>query len=139
MKIMVVDDEQDVQLLFKQKFRKELRKGEIDIFFASSAQEAIDYLEQEETRVMLILSDINMPGMSGLDLLKAVKEKFPDLKVFMITAYGADDNYKTAIQYGADDYLNKPVDFNKLKEKILSILANSSEGVNDAGQNFGGR
>ena len=121
MKIMVVDDEEDVQLLFRQKFRKEIKKGQIEFQFAFSAKEALDYLNnQSENCVVLILSDINMPGMNGLELLKIIKKKFPNLKVFMITAYGDEENYRIAIEYGADDYLHKPVEFDNLKERILN-------------------
>lgn len=121
MKIMVVDDEEDVQLLFRQKFRKEIKKGQIEFQFAFSAKEALEYLDgQPENCVILILSDINMPGMNGLELLKIIKEKFPNLKVFMITAYGDEENYKVAMEYGADDYLHKPVEFDNLKDKILN-------------------
>jgi CheY-like chemotaxis protein len=122
MKIMVVDDEEDVQLLFRQKFRKEIRKGMIDFFFAFSAQEALDYLHNAEpNNLVLILSDINMPGMNGLELLKSIKAKFPHLRVFMMTAYGDEENNRKASEYGADDYLNKPVEFENLKEKIFSL------------------
>jgi YesN/AraC family two-component response regulator len=121
MKIMVVDDEEDVQLLFRQKFRKEIKQGQIEFQFAFSAKEALEYLNsQPENCVVLILSDINMPGMNGLELLKIIKEKFPNLKVFMITAYGDEENYKVAMEYGADDYLHKPVEFDNLKDKILN-------------------
>jgi YesN/AraC family two-component response regulator len=121
MKIMVVDDEEDVQLLFRQKFRKEIKQGQIEFQFAFSAKEALEYLNsQPENCVVLILSDINMPGMNGLELLKIIKEKFPNLKVFMITAYGDEENYKIAMEYGADDYLHKPVEFDNLKDKILN-------------------
>lgn len=121
MKIMVVDDEEDVQLLFRQKFRKEIKKGQIEFQFAFSAKEALDYLDsQPENCVVLILSDINMPGMNGLELLKIIKDKFSNLKVFMITAYGDEENYRIAMEYGADDYLHKPVEFDNLKNKILN-------------------
>jgi len=118
MKVMVVDDEADVRLLFEQRFRKEIRSGVIEFYFALSAQEALSFLETHEEDV-LILSDINMPGMSGLDLLKAVKEKYRRLKVFMITAYGDADYHRRALEYGCDDYLTKPIDFAMLKEKLL--------------------
>ena len=121
MKIMVVDDEEDVQLLFRQKFRKEIKQGQIEFQFAFSAKEALEYLNsQPENCVVLILSDINMPGMNGLELLKIIKDKFPNLKVFMITAYGDEENYRIAMEYGADDYLHKPVEFDNLKNKILN-------------------
>lgn len=119
---MVVDDEEDVQLLFRQKFRREIRKGIIDFHFAFSAQDALEYLKNAEpNNLVLILSDINMPGMNGLELLKAIKDRFPHLKVFMMTAYGDSDNHRKAEEYGADDYLNKPVEFERLKQKIFEL------------------
>ena len=122
MKVMVVDDEEDIQSLFKQKFRKEIKAGEIQFHFCLSAEAALNYLgNQDEASIVLILSDINMPGMNGLELLRILKEKFPDLKVFMITAYGDEKNYQTAMAYGADDYITKPVNFDTLKNKILNL------------------
>lgn len=122
MKILVVDDERDVEALFRQRFRKELRAGEVDFKFVFSAEEALDYLRQlSPFDLVLVLSDINMPGMTGLELLKIVKEQFPHLQVFMISAYGDDENHSTAQNYGADDFVTKPVDFTNLKNKILSI------------------
>ncbi|MEG5059023.1 response regulator [Microcoleus sp. A2-C5] len=122
MKVMVVDDEEDIQSLFKQKFRKEIKAGQIQFYFALSAEAALDYLENhKEASIVLILSDINMPGMNGLELLRITKEKFPALKVFMITAYGDDKNYQTAMAYGADDYITKPVNFEMVKNKIINL------------------
>jgi YesN/AraC family two-component response regulator len=122
MKVMVVDDEEDIQSLFKQKFRKEIKAGKIEFHFALSAKAALDYLEShKKASIVLILSDINMPGMNGLELLRITKEKFPDLKIFMITAYEDETNYQTAMAYGSDDYITKPVDFDELKEKIFTI------------------
>ncbi|MEC8841787.1 MAG: response regulator [Candidatus Poribacteria bacterium] len=122
MKIIVVDDEPDVQFLFKQRFRREIRKEEIEFNFFLSAGEVINYLSTtDNVDIVLILSYINMPGMNGLELLKIIKEKTPEQKVFMITAYSDEHNYKTAVEYGADDYLTKPLDFSGLKEKILSL------------------
>jgi len=121
MKIMVVDDEQDVQFLFEQKFRRELRQNQISLHFTLSAEDALKELENNLTKCLsLILTDINMPGMNGLELLKIIKENFPHLKVFIITAYNDENNYSTAKKYGADDYITKPIEFNKLKEKILN-------------------
>jgi DNA-binding response OmpR family regulator len=123
MKVMVVDDEEDIQSLFKQKFKKEIKAGQIEFNFCLSAEVALNYLEnQEEASIVLILSDINMPGMNGLELLRILKEKFPDLKVFMITAYGDERTYQTARVYGADDYITKPVNFDTLKNKIINQL-----------------
>lgn len=122
MRIMVVDDEEDVQLLFRQKFRKELRKGKMEMHFALSAKKALEYLQtQGADDLLLILSDINMPGMSGLEFLKIIKDNYAHIKVFMITAYGDEENYRLAMEYGADDYLHKPVEFDVLKEKILNF------------------
>ncbi len=124
MKILVVDDEKDVQVLFEQRFRKEIKNGEMELLFAFSGEEAIQVMIHHEHEAVLILSDINMPGMSGLDLLKHIKEKYekPPPIVMMITAYGDDENYNQAMKLGADDFLTKPVDFNALKEKLKTRL-----------------
>ncbi|MGH7495078.1 MAG: response regulator [bacterium] len=120
MKVMIVDDEQDVQFLFQQQFRKELKAGKIEFCFAFSAKEALQYLEtQGITDLVLILSDINMPGMNGLELLKHIKEKYPSLRVFMITAYSEESNHQQAVAFGCDDYITKPIDFDMLKSKIF--------------------
>lgn len=123
MKILVVDDEKDVQVLFEQRFRKEMRNGEMNFAFAFSGEEALQYLENYEHEAVLILSDINMPGMSGLELLRHIKQKHhePPPVVMMITAYGDADNYNTAMNLGADDFLTKPLDFLQLKEKLKAL------------------
>ena len=120
MKILVVDDEKDVQVLFEQRFRKEIREKRYEFVFAFSGEEALDYLNKNFQEAVLILSDINMPGMSGLDLLGKIKQKYlkPPPVVMMITAYRDDENYNMAKQLGADDFLTKPIDFNLLKEKL---------------------
>jgi YesN/AraC family two-component response regulator len=121
-KILVVDDEQDVELLFRQRFRKDMREGRVEFVFALSGDQAMKYLESvTPPDVVCILSDINMPGMTGLELLKAVKERFPDLKVCMITAYGDDHNFKTAMAYGAAEYFTKPLDFEKLQKEMFAV------------------
>ena len=108
--------------MFQQRFRREIRKSEIEFKFFLSAEEVIDYLSFDEPiDVVLVLSDINMPGMNGLELLKIIKEKEPTQQVFMITAYSDSNNYQTALEYGADDYLTQPIDFKNLKEKIYSL------------------
>lgn len=120
--IIVVDDEQDCQLLFKQQFRKEIKNNQVQLYFAFSAEEALHYLQDQLTDyIPIILADINMPGMNGLEMLKIIKATFPNLKVFMITAYDDENNYLTAVKYGADAYITKPIEFNKLKEKILNL------------------
>ena len=123
MKILVVDDEKDVQVLFEQRFRKEMRNGEMEFVFAFSGEEALGYLKELDHEAVLILSDINMPGMSGLELLRHIKEKHhePPPVVMMITAYGDAENYNTAMRLGADDFLTKPLDFTMLKEKLKAI------------------
>jgi CheY-like chemotaxis protein len=120
MKILVVDDEQDIQALFLQRFRKEIREGLVDFAFALSGEQALNYLHTNDHQAVLILSDINMPGMTGLQLLETIKKEYnaPPPVVMMITAYGDAENYKQAMQLGADDFLTKPVDFNLLKEKL---------------------
>ena len=117
--ILVVDDEQDVQLLFQQRFRREVKAGQLSFQFALSAKEALDYLRQGgASHVVAVLSDINMPGMTGLELLRQIKAAYPTLTVIMITAYGDDTNYQTALAYGADDYFTKPIDFSTLRGRL---------------------
>lgn len=117
---MVVDDEEDVQILFKQQFRKELKSGIIEFQFASSAESALDFLEKEGSlNITQILSDINMPGMNGIELLKKIKAQYHQLKVSMITAYADEANFQEARKHGCDDYFTKPLDFGNLKQKIL--------------------
>ncbi len=124
MKILVVDDEKDIQALFEQRFRREIRSGEMIFAFAFSGEEALQFLKGISHEAVLILSDINMPGMSGLQLLRRIKQEFekPPPVVLMITAYGDDENYAEAMKWGADDFLTKPLDFTKLKEKLKTLL-----------------
>jgi CheY-like chemotaxis protein len=123
MNILVVDDERDIQTLFEQRFRREIRENAMRFEFAFSGEEALTRIEKYTHEAVLILSDINMPGMSGLELLDRIKQKMhtPPPVVMMITAYGDSENYKRAMELGADDFLTKPVDFIKLKEKIKSL------------------
>ena len=123
MKILVVDDEKDVKTLFEQRFRKEIKDKEMEFIFAFSGEEALVYLNLHEHEAVLILSDINMPGMSGLQLLEKIKQKYhkPPPVVMMITAYGDKENYDSAMHLGAEDFLTKPVDFIALKEKLKVI------------------
>ncbi|MFN8355287.1 MAG: response regulator [Spirosomataceae bacterium] len=120
MKILVVDDELDVRTLFEQRFRREIRAGEYDMAFAHSGEEALAYLSEHDSEVIMILSDINMPGMTGIELLRRIRANHPSPPpvVMMITAYGDEENHRQATQYGANDFLNKPIDFNNLKEKL---------------------
>lgn len=118
--ILVVDDEQDVRTLFEQRFRKEIRNKLVNFAFAYSGEEALQYLNQHVHEAILILSDINMPGMSGLELLKKIKQSYeePPPVVMMITAYSDSENYNAAVHLGADDFLTKPLDFTLLKDKL---------------------
>lgn len=127
MKFLVVDDEKDVEMLFKQKFRRELRKGILELKFAFSGQEALEILKSKQPPdVMYIFSDINMPGMTGLELLNTVKEQYPDIEVSMISAYGDKENYDKAKESGAKEFFTKPIDFDTLKQEIHQILENKS-------------
>ena len=125
MKVLVVDDEKDVQVLFEQRFRREIRSGELKFVFAFSGEEALKFMKIHEHEAILILSDINMPGMSGLELLKNIKENYeaPPPVVMMITAYGDEINYQNALRLGADDFLTKPLDFTSLKDTLKTLIA----------------
>ncbi|PSR53075.1 response regulator [Adhaeribacter arboris] len=125
MKILVVDDEADVQPLFLQRFRREIRNGELDFAFSQSGEEAYTYLEKHDSEVVLILSDINMPGMSGLELLRLIRKKHETKPptIMMVTAYGDEENYQQAMKLGADDFLTKPLDFTQLKDKLKTFAS----------------
>jgi DNA-binding NtrC family response regulator len=128
-RVLMVDDEPDAALLFQQHFRREIRQGAYVFEFADSGEAALACLESYGApRVMLILSDINMPGMSGLDLLSEVKARWPELVVFMITAYGDADTERRARERGADAFINKPVDFTALKEAMRAAVAHGDDG-----------
>ncbi|NEQ36565.1 MAG: response regulator [Okeania sp. SIO3I5] len=119
---MIVDDEPDTQYLFSRKFKKQLKEGQIEFVFAMSANEALSYLEsQENLFIDLVICDINLPEMNGLELLKKIKEKDPNINVFILTAHGYDENYKLAKESGASEYLVKPIDFAQLKEKLFNL------------------
>ena len=120
--ILVVDDEADVADLFRQQFRREVRQGQYVIHFAQSAEEALGKIDDGiRPALIVILSDINMPGMDGLSLLRKVKERFMDLPVIMVTAYGDDDRRQRAREYGASEFLTKPVDFVALKQQLEKL------------------
>lgn len=125
MNILVVDDEKDMQALFEQRFRKEIRSGNVQFAFASSGEQALNYLDGHNHEAVLILSDINMPGMTGLQLLQKIKQNhyMPPPVVMMITAYGDEENYNQAMTLGADDFLTKPIDFTTLREKLKIPVA----------------
>ena len=123
MRILVVDDEKDVELLFRQKFRREVKSKKLDLVFAFSGQEALELLgANDPPKVVYIFSDINMPGMTGLELLDEVKSRYPRIKVSMISAYGDQQNYEKAINSGAKEFFTKPIDFKSLKEEINSLI-----------------
>ena len=120
--IMVVDDEPDVAELFRQRFRREARQGTYVLHFAGSGEEALQQLDGEiEPQLIVILSDINMPGMDGLTLLREIKSKRPDLPVMMVTAYGDDERRRQAEQFGAAEFITKPVDFDMLKQQLRQL------------------
>ena len=120
--IIVVDDEPDVADLFRQRFRREARQGIYVMHFAASGEEALALLSGGiEPGVIVILSDINMPGMDGLQLLGEIKERFPDLPVMMVTAYGDDERRRRATELGAAEFLTKPVDFDFLKAQLRQL------------------
>ena len=120
--ILVVDDEEDVAELFRQRFRREVRQGIYAMHFANSGEEALGRLADGiEPTLIVILSDINMPGMDGLDLLGEIKQRFPELPVMMVTAYGDDERRRRASALGAAEFLTKPVDFDLLKAQLRQL------------------
>ena len=123
MKILVVDDEQDIRTLFEQRFRREIREGSFSFAFCYSGEEALTFLQEHPSEAVLILSDINMPGMSGLELLSRIRQNAPVPPPFivMITAYGDPEKYNEAMRLGANDFLHKPLDFNNLKQKLSNL------------------
>ncbi len=122
--VLIVDDEPDVEMLFRQQFRREMREGLYTLEFAISGEAALTRLAEHTGKgIILLLSDINMPGMSGLDLLPVVKERRPELPVFMISAYGDEATVATALARGANKFVTKPVDFPTLKQDVLTVVA----------------
>ena len=120
--ILVVDDESDVAELFRQQFRREARQGTYVLHFAYSGEEALDKIAAGiEPQLIVILSDINMPIMDGLELLREVKKGRPDLPVMMVTAYGDDERRRLAGEYGAAEFITKPVDFDLLKNQLCDL------------------
>lgn len=121
--ILVVDDEPDVEALFRQQFRRDLRSGRFLMEFARSAPAALQRaVEIRDAALILILSDINMPGMSGLEMLPMVRAARPDVPVIMITAYGDAETKRKALERGATDLLTKPIDFALLRLEIDARL-----------------
>jgi len=125
--ILVVDDEPDVEVLFRQQFRRELRAGRFAMEFAQSAPMALQRITNAgDESLILILSDINMPGMSGLELLPKVKAIRPDVPIIVITAYGDPDTKRRALENGAEALLTKPVDFGTLRSEIDSRVGRAA-------------
>jgi CheY-like chemotaxis protein len=125
--VLVVDDEPDVEALFRQQFRRDLRSQRFMMDFANSASDALKRITSTiEQSLILILSDINMPGMTGLEMLPKVKEIRPEVPVIMITAYGDPDTRRRALENGASGLLTKPIDFSQLREEIDSRLAQAN-------------
>jgi len=126
--ILIVDDEPDVAVLFRQQFRREAREGTYVLHFANSASEALERLAGDiEPQLIVILSDINMPGMDGLALLREIKARRPDLPVMMLTAYADDERRRRAAESGAADFVTKPVDFDFLKMRLRQLVAPSAQ------------
>ena len=122
--ILVVDDEPDVAELFRQRFRREARQGVYVMHFADSGEAALEWLSGDiEPALIAVLSDINMPGMDGLQLLGEIKQRCPDLTVVMVSAYGDDQRRRRASELGAAQFLSKPVDFDLLKEQLRQLSA----------------
>ena len=120
--ILVVGDELDLAELFPQRFRRETRQGTCVLHYATSGAEALDRLAGEiEPTLLAVLSDINMPEMDGLQLLGEIKQRFPDLPVMMVTVYGDDERRRRAAEYGAAEFLTKPVDFEHLKAQLRQL------------------
>ena len=125
--ILIVDDEPDVADLFRQRFRREARQGTYVLHFALSAAEALERLSGDiKPQLIVILSDINMPGMDGLALLREIKTRRPDLPVMMVTAYGDEERRRRAAEYGAAEFVTKPVDFDFLKGRLRQLHAPST-------------
>ncbi len=122
-RILMVDDEPDAQELFRQNFRREIRGGLYSFDFALSAEAALDVLRNgTPPKVVLVLSDINMPGMSGIELLAEIRRSWPEVSVFMITAYGDGDTEARARGLGAERFLTKPVDFARLRDDLAQAI-----------------
>jgi sigma-B regulation protein RsbU (phosphoserine phosphatase) len=128
MKILVVDDEVATQSLFTQRFKDEIKHGTFEFIFVTSGEDALDELSKQQNKdATLILSDINMPGISGLQLLKTLKNLYPEMPVMMVTAYGDEANHMKAMAYKADGFINKPIDFAALKDKIIKYRPQKDE------------
>lgn len=125
--ILIVDDEPDIVELFRQRFRREVRHGDYALHFADSGENALELIRKGiRPELILILSDINMPGMDGLQLLQEIKRGWPQFMVMMVTAYGDDERRRRAAETGAADFLSKPVDFDYLKQRLRELTSSPS-------------
>jgi len=122
MKILVVDDESSMMRLFEQRFRKEIREGLVSFLFAASGEAALQTYQERGSDLVMILSDINMPGMNGLQLLKQLKENGVELPVYMISAYENEMYQKQSRELGANGFIPKPLDFDEIKQLIFSHI-----------------
>jgi two-component system, response regulator, stage 0 sporulation protein F len=120
--ILIVDDEPDIAELFRQRFRREVREGRYVLHFAGSGEEALPQIDEIHPELIVILSDINMPGMDGIQLLGRIRQRRPELPVMMVTAYGDDERRRRAAELGAAAFLAKPVDFDALKRQLLELI-----------------
>ncbi len=120
-KVLVVDDEPDVQVMFEQRMRREVRAGTYELFFAQSGHEALEVLH-ENPGIRLILTDLNMPGMDGMELLGVLGESWPEVQSIVVSAYGDSQRMDEARERGAQAFVVKPVNFSELKEMLLSSL-----------------
>jgi CheY-like chemotaxis protein len=126
--ILVVDDEPDVAELFRQRFRREMRDGSFVLHFAASGEEGLRRLAEIRPELIVILSDINMPGMDGLELLRRTKELRPELPVLIVTAYADDGRRRRAAELGAAAFLAKPIDFTELKRHLAELVRDAGRG-----------
>jgi CheY-like chemotaxis protein len=125
-RVLIVDDEPDIEVLFRQQFRREVRQGLYTLDFALSGAAALEKLaDHVGDDIILLVSDINMPGMSGLELLPMVKQRRPSLPVFMVSAYSDTDTVATALARGASKFITKPVDFPSLKQEVSIAIADA--------------
>ena len=125
--ILIVDDEPDIADLFRQRFRREVRQGRYVLHFAASGEEGLRRVVELGPELIVILSDINMPGMDGLTLLREIKQRRPELPVLMVTAFGDDERMRKAEQLGATAFLPKSIDFERLKDRLAELVPPRSE------------
>ena len=120
-KILIVDDERDIESLYRQYFRKSINEQKLSLQFAFSGSEALEMIGNQCDPELIMLTDINMPGMTGLELLQKVKEKCPKAMVYVVSAYDTAAYHTSAKEFGAEEFITKPIDFLMLKEKLVNI------------------